>query len=196
MGKFGDIVGGIEDDVQYQVSHMERYGQEINNTYDRFVEGAEDFFKSWEYDTRPAVEGQAKAIHPNMFMQFTGLRFVGVTRVPSTAAGIGKAVYDNRKVIKGGVAKAITWTKKVKDMSTSDLGKLKKPSKPENPFPKTTKALKKNPRVAGTATGVIAGTVIANSLDNATNGRSKRQTENEEIFIYSKKKVSRRRWVT
>lgn len=194
-----EFADGGEQFVKESVGRIEGVGSDI-------IEHAESFYNSFEFDQRPAVDGEAKAIHPNMFAEFTGLKFIGVTRLPLLgASGIAKAV-DGGKVLKEGLTKGIQWIrqngKNFKNLSDgNNLPKITNPRNIKNPMPQTSKALKESPRVAGTATGIAISTLVTTLLDSATSGVSKPSGEKQRFsspepseYFYPSK-VSRKRWV-
>lgn len=91
-------------------NEIDRYISEGAKAYDSFEKTAEDIsskvrtglgsissqlgglYDSFGYDERPAIEGEAKPLHPNMVAGFTPLRFIGVTRLPLLGAKVTQKV--------------------------------------------------------------------------------------------------------
>lgn len=188
---FGENVGNVEKDFGQQVSNIKHginqklmeagdLGQEIRKQ-------GRGFLESFEYEQREPIIGEAKALHPNMFAQFTTFKLVGApTLAPVTAAKIGKYVYQHRAEIKA-------WTKKLQNVSSkTSLKNTLTSLKQKNPLPRTTARLKKSPRIAGVMTGLIAS-----SLMNFGQTTQNNHGEMDMITSYlpRKKKVSKERWL-
>ncbi len=170
------------------ISEINKFASKGAEAWESFGDQFDKFGKSWFYDTREPVSGEVKGLHPNMFLGLTGLRFIGVTRLPVLGA----------RVIKGSVPvgkrlwNAGRHTKSNLKSLSSGVSTLK--GKVRNPLPKTTAQLKKSPKVAGIITGTVIATIVTTGLDNAMNGASKKQNDELDTFL-KRKKVSRARWV-
>lgn len=173
------------DDV---ISTGRSWSGSLGNVWDSFGEQLDEFSKSWMFDSREPVSGSAIAVHPNMFLGLTSLRFIGVSRLPVLGSKLGLL---GVKYVPKVWTKGRHLGKNLKSTGSSVSGKIK------NPLPKTTKAVKDSKhvkKVIEKGAIAVAGSVIASGLASVTNGRSK-LNKGAEGFYYGKKKVNREKWV-
>lgn len=218
MGLINDSINTGTKQARNFIDQMESYVISTSKVFEGMASGYEkglkEFDRSINYDDRPSVTGEAKALSPLQFLQFTPVKIVGVTRLPQNVAEAVGYVVKNRNVFISPVKAGKSWIQNTK----KDLVPYLEKSKPilekglKNLRPTAVivgsnlkKGLReitpKNQRTAGMMTGTFiagsimngeeAGKTIMNGLESAMNGHSKR---NEEDLILSRK-VSRKRWV-
>jgi hypothetical protein len=169
-------LGDFFRDAGSTVDKAEKFGREtidkgskfldkVSKGSDFFNRQAKGFYDSFDYDDRKAVSGEAKALHPNSFAQFTPAKIIGVSRVPvHTAKGI-RYIYNHRNTAVEAWKKLNSAKKNISNLKPS----LKKPQiKGKNPFPLATAQLKKSPRVAGTATGIGLSAMFSQDMTQTT----------------------------
>jgi len=177
---FGDLGKAVD-------SGLEK-GQNIAKSGIKKIEGfnkelgsqAEGFYNSFDYDDRAEVMGEAKAIHPNAFLQFTPLKWIGASRLPVLGSRVAKGIYDRRGQIKTG------WKK---------LNKVKGAIPGKNPLPLTTKAIKKF-RNKDKAAGILSGTAIASMINSGVGTQTNRgEAGSDWIPARKKKRTEVSRWI-
>jgi len=181
---FGKSVGAVEDTARKTydqtrdnlVSHADRFDKHVGQQVEGLIE-------SFDYDDREAISGEARALHPNSFAQFTPAKIIGVSRIPGHIATGGRWLYNHRGTITKPWNKLNNLNQNLKN---SRLGKV---SKPRNPLPRTTAQLKKSPRVTGTATGTIIGTILAGNITN-----QKQDSNGESDWIHARKQKRHNLW--
>ena len=145
----------------------EGLANEFYNTRDRAVlaankalGGAEkygrDALRSWSWDDRPAMSGEAKVIHPFQFYQFTTAPYgIGITRLPERLLAAGQKVNQWRN-------EAIRQAAKFKAPTTN----LKTPKMPSIRSSLRGKGLKRKAAVAG-AVGTATGKYLLSKTPTA-----------------------------
>lgn len=167
----------------------------------RYEDAARELNRSWVWDNREPISGEAKVVHPFQFLDYTPLRWIGVTRLPLTGA---RAVEGGVKVAKAlskvkapklprtwkipkktiGAAGAIAGAKALKPLLTKTAktsGNLGK---------KTLNLVKKNPKKT-LLTGALASALLT---QHGSRNSGDTNLETETAWI-RRRKVSRRGWL-
>lgn len=208
MGFLGDAVQGkirdIDNAIDQGISYGAKFagiGEDFKKNYEKFQQ---DWGRAWTYDDREPISGEAKAVNPLQFMQFTPWRFVGVTRAPQLAAKIGTGAYKVGKTLSKVKVPNVstTWKKSI----TKNLQKQSKKlgagagaavatqiprllSKTGKMSGKVGKSILKDPK----KTGALAGTGLM-MLNRSGTHRSQEDSEPETSFI-TRRRVNRKTWL-
>lgn len=117
MGIISDATAKTIRDVDRGIEYGSKMMGIAEKSYEKFTQ---EWNRAWNYDDRPAISGEAKAINPLQFMQFTPWRFVGVSRLPQTAVGAGRALYKAKIP-----QKVATWKTKIQNLQKPSSSNLR-----------------------------------------------------------------------
>lgn len=164
----GEQVSGVEGYIEQSKSNIENTGRNVldNTSYlgDEIKSQFKGLYNSFDYNSDSSfVSGEARPLHPNMFWQFTGAKFIGVTRVPQTISKVaikGSQLWKTTKIPKvklrlpKKIGKVSTSGSKVRRIALRQVPKI-------SPGLKTLKAsIKKNPKKAGLISGTLGSMLI------------------------------------
>lgn len=96
IGDWLRSAGKAADKVENFVEEGQNF---VEDAAQSFGDAGRDFHRSWVYDDSPAISGEAKTIHPFQFAQFTGAKWIGVTRLPQTTIRVGSKIRQWKKAL-------------------------------------------------------------------------------------------------